>query len=197
MKRWALLTAIIVLLLTTPAIAAIVNFRDYALFGGADGHGNFTSGPTGLGTLTLSATSQGSATLEWDASFGFGVNWPSNNNTGYLEQPEKLLITFASPIYLSSITLSGLSTNEGGYYQLNGSGSLFGFTGTSNVGSLTLALDLHTPIRSILFSGASPGNRNSYAVTELNGTVVPIPAAAWLLGSGVVGLALLRRRVPR
>ncbi len=197
MKRWALLTAIVLLLLTTPVIAAIVDFRDYGFFGGADGYGNFTSGPTGLGTLTLAATSPGSATLEWDASFGFGVNWPSKNNTGYLEQPEELLITFSSPIYLSSITFSGLSTNEVGFYQLNGSGSLFRFTGTSDVGSLTLALDLQAPIRSILFSGDSPGNRNSYAVAELNGTVVPIPAAAWLLGSGVVGLALLKRRSPR
>jgi hypothetical protein len=38
------------------------------------------------------------------------------------------------------------------------------------------------------------GSGNSLTVTSVNSSVVPIPAAVWLFGSGLIGLIGLARR---
>lgn len=44
------------------------------------------------------------------------------------------------------------------------------------------------------YSGESPSS-NKYALAVIEGNPVPVPAAAWLLGSGLLGLFGLRRKL--
>lgn len=41
------------------------------------------------------------------------------------------------------------------------------------------------------------GNRNLFLVDDIELTAVPVPAAAWLFGSGLIGLASIARRKPQ
>ena len=112
---------------------------------------------------------------------------------------------------LSRVLITDLY-NEGyreqGAYQLNGSGSWISFEalpdqtpGTN--GELTLLIDSGIVVSSIAFR--APGrlplvnqrHEFSVAAVETVSAPVPIPAAAWLLGSGMLGLVALRRRMKK
>ena len=124
-----------------------------------------------------------------------------------IEGRERLKIGFSTPMYLSSVWLTDLF-NEGylerGSYRLNGTGSWISFsalstqTPSSSNGELKLSLDPNTQVTSIMFR--APGylpflnQRHEFSVAAIEVNAVPIPAAAWLLGSGLVGLVALRRR---
>jgi len=124
-----------------------------------------------------------------------------------VESVERLRIQFSTPVYVSSILVTDLF-NEGylerGSYQLNGTGgwvnffALPGQTPSSSNGELTLLLDSTVPISSILFR--APGQlpflnqKHEFSVAVIEAVATPLPAAVWLLGSGLVGLVALRRR---
>ncbi len=54
--------------------------------------------------------------------------------------------------------------------------------------------DFTADIEGIWGTGTAGGGSYSATITELSATVVPLPAAAWLLGSGCIGLFGMARR---
>lgn len=87
-----------------------------------------------------------------------------------------------------------------------GDGSMsFDITGTGIFGDQTIAITAHydraTPYGPFTFTGTNPntglsGSAPDYFGTLTSGsvTVTPIPAAVWLLGSGLFGLVAIRRK---
>jgi hypothetical protein len=201
--KFATLAAFLALLLAGTAGAATVDFRNGATFGGAFNQPSFSASVDGF-TVTVAAWPFG-ARLWWDSTDGVGVRYAYENDE--IESRERLRIAFSTPVHLSRVLVTDLF-NEGylerGYYQLNGSGTWVEFsadssqTPSSSNGQLTLTLDPTVPVSSILFR--APGriltlNQNhEFSVARIEVVATPIPAALYLLGSGLLGLAVLRRR---
>jgi hypothetical protein len=194
-----LIAIVLVLLLAGAAGAATIDFRN-AGFSGANYQPSFTAGGVTLTALPLGAS------LYWDSIDGMGVRY--SYETDEIEGRERLSVTFSAPMYLSSVLLTDLFYENGyretGSYQLNGTGSWISFQadlsqtpGSSN-GELMLQLDPSSTITSIAFR--APGylptlnQRHEFSVAAMEASAVPIPAAVWLLGSGVIGLVALKRR---
>jgi hypothetical protein len=202
--RLTSLTAILFLLIAGPAAASTIDFRD-AAFSGANYQASFSAPVDGY-TVTLRALPNG-AKLYWDSTDGMGVRY--SYEADEIEGIERLRIRFSTPVYLTSVLLTDLF-NENGYlergsYRLNATGSWTRFKadpgqtlGSTN-GELELLFDPETIITSIAFR--APGwlplrNQNhEFSVAAMEVSAVPIPAAAWLLGTGLVGLVAVRRRV--
>jgi hypothetical protein len=196
----------LVLFLAGTAAASTVEFRNAATFGGAFNRPSFSASVDGL-TITVTANPTGSR-LWWDSTDGLGVQYRYERDE--IESVERLRIGFSTPVYLSRVLITDLF-NEGylerGYYQLNGSGTWVEFsalpsqTPSSSNGELTLVLNPSVPVSSILFR--APGrlpllNQNhEFSVARIEAVATPIPAAVWLLGTGLVGLVAVRRRQRR
>ncbi len=111
-------------------------------------------------------------------------------------------IEFGAPVYLSAIRITDLFYEnwyyEQGKYSLDGgtTWTLFSAIMGSPNGALTISLD-NLLVSSLLFTAPEPFWKHDYSVAGLTAQVVPLPGAALLLGSGVLGLVLLRRRVLR
>lgn len=204
MKKRVCLALCLVLVIAGSASAGIIDFRDETIFGGALNQPSFTAG-VGGNTVTVTAIPNG-ARLWWDSADGLGIQYRYGYEGDEIEGIERLLISFSTPVHLSSVLITDLF-NEGylerGSYQLNGSGSWISFQalpgqvpGTN--GELSLALDPGIAVSSIAFR--APGylpylnQRHEYSVAAIETTAVPIPGAVWLLGSGLLGLAAIRRR---
>jgi hypothetical protein len=198
--------AVILLLMAGTASASTFDFRDTATFGGAMNQTSFSASVDG-NMITVAASPTG-ARLWWDSTDGLGVKYLLESDE--IQGIERLKIGFATPVLLSSVLITDLF-NEGGYlergyYQLNGSGSWIEFTalpsqtsGTS--GELTVPIDSSILVNSITFKAPGlvlfPLQSHEFSVAAIvtdPPIATPIPAAAWLLGSGLVGLAAIRRR---
>ncbi len=205
MKR-KLALVVLVLLLAGPAAAATIDFRS-SDFSEAYGLATFTANG-----VTLTAAPSGSQ-LYRDSLGGFGVQYSYMQNQ--VEGSESLTISFATPVSISSVLIMHLYNDpydlpktgnylETGSYALNGSNNWVNFSadptkfpGSSN-GEKTLLFDPNVIVNSIVFK--APGilvdlyQNHEFSVASMNASAVPIPAAAWLLGTGLVSLALLKRR---
>ncbi|NPV04891.1 MAG: VPLPA-CTERM sorting domain-containing protein [Syntrophaceae bacterium] len=200
--KYASIAAILVLFMAGTATASTVDFRTSA-FSGAMNQPTFAAG-IGGNTVTLTALPTG-ARIWWDSTDGLGVRYSYENDE--IEGVERLRIGFAAPVQLSSVLLTDLF-NESGYlergaYQLNGTGAWISFQalpdqtpGTN--GELMLMIDSSVPVSSITFR--APGwlpllnQRHEFSVAKMETAPVPIPGAVWLLGTGLLGLAAIRRR---
>jgi hypothetical protein len=194
------------LLLAGTAGAATYDFRDAGTFGAALNQPSFAAA-VGGNTLTITAMPTG-ARLWWDSTDGFGVKYLLESDE--VQGIERLKIGFASPVRLSSVLITDLFNEDGylerGYYQLNGSGSWIEFTALASQtsgtnGELTVPIDSSVLVNSILFKAPGlelfPTQFHEFSVAAIETTSVPIPGAVWLLGSGLVGLAALRRRLKK
>jgi hypothetical protein len=194
------LAVILALLVAGTAAASTYDFRDAATYGGAMNQPSFTAG-----VITITATPTG-ARLWWDSTDGFGVRYLFESDE--VQGIERLKIGFASPVRLSSVLITNLFNEDGylerGYYQLNGSGSWIEFTalpsqtpGTN--GERTVPIDSSVLVSSIMFKAPGldlfPLQFHEFSVAAIETTTVPIPAAVYLLGSGLLGLAVLRRKM--
>jgi hypothetical protein len=110
------------------------------------------------------------------------------------EGKDKLIFTFNHAVTLTKITMTAWQngsaldqadlTYNGITTRLPNTGPNFTFTLPAYVTSFSLTAK----------GGGSAFRVSSLSVTEQPAPVVPVPAAAWLMGSGLVGLAGLARR---
>jgi hypothetical protein len=199
------LAVILVLLLAGTAVASTtVDFRNEAIFGGALNQPSYSAMVDG-NTITISAMPNG-ARLWWDSTDGFGVRYLFESDE--VQGIERLKIGFASPVRLSSVLITDLFNEDGylerGYYQLNGSGSWIEFTALASQtpgtnGERTVPIDSSVLVSSIMFKAPGldlfPLQFHEFSVAAIETSAVPIPGAVWLLGSGLVGLVAVRRRM--
>jgi hypothetical protein len=195
--------AFLVLFVAGTAGASTVDFTT-ATFSGALNQPSFSAAVDG-NIITLTALPNG-ARLWWDQADGFGVQYGYENDE--IEGVERLRIGFSTPVRLSRVFVTDLF-NEGylerGSYRLNQSGNWISFfalpgqTPSNSNGELTLLIDPSILVNSITFR--APGQlpllnqRHEFSIAAIETAApVPIPAAVWLLGSGLLGLVGLRRR---
>jgi hypothetical protein len=109
-------------LLAGPAFAVSyspqVDFREAAVWGGADDQGRYTATQNGVQiTLTAKPTS---ADLYWDSRDGIGVQYSYENDE--IEDGERLVVAFGAESQLSAIYVSDLFLEDGydeiGFYKV-------------------------------------------------------------------------------
>ena len=190
------------------AQATSVDFRDMS-FADAKGQGSYQFSADGV-QITLSTNLQ-DAVLWWDEKDGFGVTSLSSYEADEIEGPEKLFVSFSRPVTLAQFSVSDLFYEHGyyemGFYDVEDQGSEQGFLATKGVDNGERSVDLNQDLSLISFSslGRIEWQHHEFSLMGMNfdyqggepyPNAVPVPAAAWLFGSGLMGLAgLLRRRV--
>jgi hypothetical protein len=124
-----------------------------------------------------------------------GVEAGDMNSDAINEGKDKLIFTFDKPILLTSMTMTAWQngnlldqadvTYNGVTTRLPNTGPTFSFS---------------SPIYVSTFSVTARGSGTAFRIGSLSVTgqpvtpTVPVPAAAWLMGSGLVGLAGVARR---
>jgi hypothetical protein len=147
--------------------------------------------------------------LWWDNIDGFGVQYSYEQDE--IEGSEYLLLSFSKPFVLDTIYVADLFNESGyteyGWYQLDGGSrqtffaepdQVLGAPGDNgetmlNIGGITVESILFTAPGLITVAGNL--QNHEYAVQGIAGSPVPVPPALLLLGSGVMGLIAVRRRV--
>ncbi|MCP4230264.1 MAG: hypothetical protein GY771_08960, partial [bacterium] len=205
MKRILLLTFGISLLMTVNALAAKIDFTDPAFSSALGAPSFFTSMGGGI-TFTPGPNNPASPpTLWWDETDGLGVQF--NYEDDEIEGSEYLELTFSTPFILDSIFIADLFNERGyterGFYQLNND-PLVTFLAAvdqnlddpGDNGELTLDIGGVT-VNSIKFTAPgllANGEDHEFALQGVAGAPVPIPSAILLLGSGLLGLAGIRKK---
>jgi len=203
MKRILILAFGIFLLMTANALAAKIDFTDPA-FSSALGAPSFSTSMGGGITFTPGPNDPVSPpSLWWDETDGFGVQYSYEQDE--IEGSEYLELTFDTPFVLDSIFIADLFIERGyterGFYQLD-DGPLVAFLATGILGASgdngELTLDIGgVTVESIRFTALdllASGEDHEFAVQGIAGHPVPIPAAILLLGSGLAGLACIRKK---
>jgi hypothetical protein len=162
-----------------------------------DMEGLFTARATPL-TITTDGVTLSSITGDANYDVSFYLDGSGNFLRGV--GGDDLVIT-GDVLGESGVLLTGEVTNFGWFDVPGSSIALFDFTFTVTGGELAdffelgLGGDITTAEKSD-FAGDWMVNHEGNKVKHDTAAVVPIPAAAWLLGSGLFGLILIRRRKP-
>jgi hypothetical protein len=174
-----------------------------------------------LGDIDITFTAQGEAgsnpSLSWFTSTnpdssggndGFGVI----NGGGYeydeIELPEIFLIEFSDTVVAHSFDLtdyfieqrSGSPYSETGLYSINGGAWEDFHSADTSSGNGLFTLALNKQLDSIAFTalGDIAGSQDhEFSVAGAEVSAVPIPSAILLLGSGLIGLAGIRKKFKR
>jgi hypothetical protein len=215
-KIWPIVIAI--LLLASSAPAAVIYFTDQGPppapdFSPALGLASFS---IDIGDVELTFTpgppdSVNPPSLWWDNVDGFGVQYSYEQDE--IEGSEFLKLSFSTPFVLDTIYIADLFNEHGyteyGWYQLNGGplqtffadpGQNLGAPGDNgetalNIGGITVNEILFTAPGLINVAGQL--QNHEYALQGIAGSPVPVPPAVLLLGSGILGLAAVRRRMKK
>ena len=162
--------------------------------------------------------------LWWDSTDGFGVQYSYEQDE--IEGPEYLMLSFEvvgtngpvsllqnnhTPFFLEKVFISDLF-NEWGYtergvYQIGGPGGVSDWVPFSALAGQDIGvtngqrtLDIYQSVHWITFSAPGllqNGQNHEYALQGIQGVPVPVPPAVLLLGSGILGLVPVRRRMKR
>ncbi len=202
-----LAAAAVVTTILTPALAGAVTIDFAALANGHErGYTVFTHSQDGI---TLNASGQSAdgqapyyAYMD-SGNAGLGVcqqltanlqcSPSSDDNVTYNEQ---LRLDFGQTVTLSGITF--VNGNHGtafdGVFELavdNGPAASYNLT---HLFPTTLTGQTFDFINPNLAGGSSASNGYQFYISSVNLSAVPVPAAAWLFGSGLLGLAGVARR---
>ena len=190
------------LLLSQTANAVFLDFRD-SFYSSAFGENAFTATVDGI-HFTIKAK-PADAELWWDSRDGIGIQYDYENDE--IEGSENLVILFHTPVNLNGVFITDLF-NEHGYLERGvfatddewhkfyaDPGQLLGESNGElwiDIGYFGLdSMSFQAPGRS------HPGENHEFALGGLEVTAVPVPAALWLFGSGLLALGGLLRRPRR
>jgi hypothetical protein len=128
-----------------------------------------------------------------------GVSVVSTN--GYIDASLDQWVDFVVTGATTTWTFTPQITGWGGYFDLNPEGIGSGIHITADgydVGDVTVngfwGFFSTEPLTNVMFSNVSPGQEHFY-LDDMRYCPVPVPPAVWLLGSGLLGLMGLRRKL--
>lgn len=195
---FAILVAAMLILVTAPVQAALATWEGYFTSDHMTDLGGAGTPPFGLVTLTQVGT-----IVDFDVELYNNSKFMVSGAGGYFN-----FVFNGTDVAYGDITGSGLTVNSA-LIHADGTGDWsFGvvFTGQGTGGSNALLGPLQFTVANATIAELIVGNgSNIFAADILSGQTgntgmvdvtsqVPIPAAAWLLGSGLIGLVALKRR---
>lgn len=203
MRKLVILGSVLALVLAFTGIASAdtyVDFRTFSLTDGVVVAPYTEKGVTvGCGPDDL---------LYWTSEDGFGVAGHPGYEGDEVETPEWLTLTFNDNVRLESVDITNLFYEnvgtgdyfEIGWYKLGENDPWIAFTQDDITKTMAgsngeYTLEVNAWVDTIWFSAPGlsiDGQKHEFSVAGVN--IVPIPGAVWLLGSGLIGLAGLRRR---
>jgi hypothetical protein len=170
---------------------------------------DFTVGGVSL-RVNIESYATGTAhSLSYDTSAGFGVISASGSSPllDSVTGNEILIVTFNRIVTVSGYGMSNWSTGSGLYTRfykfgseisLPTTGGSFDTNGFMSFSFAGTSLSINESVR-FNSNGGTPNDDLRLAKLDVtvNGAPVPIPGALWLLGSGLIGLVTLRRRMKK
>jgi len=202
-----LATAAVVTMILAPSLAGAVTI-DFASL--ANGHERgYTLFTHSEGSITLNASGQSADGLQnyytyldsGNAGIGvckqltasFQCTPSSDDNVTYNEQ---LRLDFGRSVTLSEITFvnGDHGTAFDGVFKLAVDGGPAATYNLSNLFSTTLTGQTFDFINPNIAGGSNVSNNYQFYISAVNVAAVPVPAAVWLFGSGLLGMAGISRR---
>jgi hypothetical protein len=158
--------------------------ENFYIGGWDDGHGGLPSTITD-GILLSEGQQWDQGSVYWNSSYG---------------QPQNIIIDLQGLYSISSFTVQAddNDTYRLSYWDGNGWVSAWEIPTYGSWGLITRPTQgLSTPIvtNKLLFQGTSGDGWFSVSEIQASGNAVPIPAAVWLFGSGLLGLVGIRKKM--